>query len=278
MSSFLDKVVVITGGAGILCRAMGKAFAEKGAKVALLDINEEAAKQAAEEINRNGFNVAGIHCDVLNIDSLKKAHEKILTAFGSCDILVNGAGGNHPKATTSASFFDPNAFDEAKADKTFFNLDINDIKSVFDLNFFGSLLPIQEFSGEMVAKKNASIITISSMNASRPLTKIPAYSSAKAAISNFTQWLAVYFAKTGIRVNAIAPGFFLTEQTKFLLTDEEGNLTERGTAVIAHTPAGRFGVPEDLLSTLFWLCAEESGFVTGIVVPVDGGFSAYSGV
>jgi NAD(P)-dependent dehydrogenase (short-subunit alcohol dehydrogenase family) len=201
----------------------------------------------------------------------------VIKLLGPCDILINGAGGNNPKGTTSKSFL----FEEDMANdevNTFFNLQPDDIKFVFDLNFIGTLLPTQVFAKDMVGREGTSIINISSMNAFRPLTKIPAYSSAKAAISNFTQWLAVHFSKVGIRVNAIAPGFFLTEQTLGLLSNADGSLTERGNTVIAHTPMGRFGAPEDLIGTLLWLCGDGSKFVTGVVIPVDGGFSAFSGV
>jgi NAD(P)-dependent dehydrogenase (short-subunit alcohol dehydrogenase family) len=276
--SIKNKIAVITGGGGVLCSTMAKAIAAEGAKVAILDLDEKKSQIIADEINNNNGTAIAIECDVLDINSIILAHKKINTALGPCDILINGAGGNHPKGTTSKSFFQVEDLIEINDVKTFFNLDPESIKFVFDLNFMGSFLPTQVFAKDMINREGSTIINISSMNAFRPLTKIPAYSSAKAAISNFTQWLAVYFSKVGIRVNAIAPGFFITEQTRPLLTKEDGSLSARGKAVIEHTPMGRFGTPEDLVATLLWLCGDGSKFVTGVVVPVDGGFSAYSGV
>lgn len=274
---FSNKVVVITGGGGVLCSTIAKALASEGAKIAVLDLNVEAAQKVAQEIHEAGDTAIGLNCDVLSNESLNEVHTTVFNTFGCCDILINGAGGNHPNGTTSKPYFYTEDLEDKNV-KTFFDLKPDDFKFVFDLNFLGSLLPIQVFAKDMIGRGGCSIINISSMNAYKPLTKIPAYSSAKAAISNFTQWLAVHFAKIGIRVNAIAPGFFLTNQTKFLLTNTDGTLTERGNTVIAHTPMGRFGNPEDLVGTLLWLCSDESKFVTGIVVPIDGGFSAFSGV
>ncbi|HEY1112336.1 MAG TPA: SDR family oxidoreductase [Chitinophagaceae bacterium] len=275
---FSNKVVVITGGGGVLCSTMAQALAERGAKVAVLDLQEANANRVADAINQNGGTAIGVAANVLQLESLKKAHEVVRTSFGPCDILINGAGGNHPKGTTSKNFLLEEDLSSGEELKTFFDLDPEGIKFVFDLNFIGTLLPTQVFARDMVGREGATIINISSMNAFRPLTKIPAYSGAKAAVSNFTQWLAVHFSKTGIRVNALAPGFFLTEQNRSLLTTTDGSLTERGNTIISHTPMGRFGTPEDLTGTMLWLCGEGSRFVTGVVVPVDGGFSAFSGV
>jgi NAD(P)-dependent dehydrogenase (short-subunit alcohol dehydrogenase family) len=275
---FSNKVVVITGGGGVLCSTMAIALAKQGAKVAVLDLKEENAKKVADQINKDGGTATGVAANVLEVDSLQKAKEEINASLGNCDILINGAGGNHPKGTTSKNFLLQDDLSSTEELKTFFDLDPEGIKFVFDLNFIGSLLPTQIFAKDMVGKPGATIINISSMNAFRPLTKIPAYSAAKAAVSNFTQWLAVHFSKVGIRVNAMAPGFFLTDQNRSLLTTADGSLTERGNTIISHTPMGRFGTPEDLIGTLLWLCGDGSKFVTGVVVPIDGGFSAFSGV
>jgi NAD(P)-dependent dehydrogenase (short-subunit alcohol dehydrogenase family) len=258
---------------------MAQALADKGAKIAILDLREETAERVAAEIREKGGEAVGVACNVLDVESLKAAHQKVNELLGSCDILINGAGGNHPKGTTSKSFLyaeDLGSTEEGL--KTFFDLDPEGIKFVFDLNFIGTLLPTQVFAKDMIGKSGASIINISSMNAFTPLTKIPAYSGAKAAISNFTQWLAVHFSKVGIRVNALAPGFFLTEQNRTLLTNTDGSLTDRGNTIISHTPMSRFGTPDDLTGTLLWLCGDGSQFVTGVVIPIDGGFSAFSGV
>lgn len=275
---FSGKVAVITGGGGVLCQEMAYALAEKGAKIAILDLREENAKIAADKINAKGGTAIGVAANVLDINSLKKAHEEVTNSLGACDILINGAGGNHPKGTTSNPFLTEEDLKLGDQVKTFFDLDPEGIKFVFDLNFIGTLLPTQVFARDMIGKKDATIINISSMNAFTPLTKIPAYSGAKAAVSNFTQWLAVHFSKVGIRVNALAPGFFLTDQNRTLLTTTDGSLTDRGNTIISHTPMGRFGTPEDLIGTLLWLCGDGSKFVTGVVVPIDGGFSAFSGV
>jgi NAD(P)-dependent dehydrogenase (short-subunit alcohol dehydrogenase family) len=275
---FSNKVAVITGGGGVLCSTMATALAERGAKIAVLDLRIENAQKVADEITQKGGNAIGVAANVLDINSLKEAHEKVVSTLGKCDILINGAGGNHPKGTTSKNFLLEEDLTSNEEVKTFFDLDPEGIKFVFDLNFIGSLLPTQVFAKDMIGREGATIINISSMNAFRPLTKIPAYSGAKAAISNFTQWLAVHFSKVGIRVNAMAPGFFLTDQNRALLNDANGNLTERGNTIISHTPMGRFGTPEDLIGTLLWLCGDGSKFITGVVIPIDGGFSAFSGV
>jgi NAD(P)-dependent dehydrogenase (short-subunit alcohol dehydrogenase family) len=275
---FSGKVAVITGGGGVLCQEMALALSERGAKIAVLDLREENAKGVADKIAQKGGTAIGVAANVLDINSLKKAHEEVTNSLGACDILINGAGGNHPKGTTSKPFLTEEDLSAGEEVKTFFDLDPEGIKFVFDLNFIGTLLPTQVFARDMIGRDGATIINISSMNAFTPLTKIPAYSGAKAAVSNFTQWLAVHFSKVGIRVNAMAPGFFLTDQNRTLLTTAEGSLTERGNTIIAHTPMGRFGTPEDLIGTLLWLCGDGSKFVTGVVVPIDGGFSAFSGV
>jgi NAD(P)-dependent dehydrogenase (short-subunit alcohol dehydrogenase family) len=272
------KTAVITGGGGVLCSTMAHALADRGAKIAVLDLKEENATKVADAINQKGGRAIGLASNVLDADSLRKAHREVSASLGPCDILINGAGGNHPKGTTSKNFLFDEDLSSGGEIKTFFDLDAEGIKFVFDLNFIGTLLPTQVFAKDMVGRQDASIINISSMNAFRPLTKIPAYSGAKAAVSNFTQWLAVHFSKTGIRVNALAPGFFLTEQNRTLLTNADGSLTARGNTIIEHTPMGRFGTPGDLVGTLLWLCGEGSKFVTGVVIPVDGGFSAFSGV
>ncbi|PRY53578.1 NAD(P)-dependent dehydrogenase (short-subunit alcohol dehydrogenase family) [Arcticibacter pallidicorallinus] len=278
-SEFSGKVAVVTGGGGVLCSTMAQALADKGAKIAILDLREETAERVAAEIREKGGDAVGVACNVLDLESLKAAHQKVNELLGSCDILINGAGGNHPKGTTSKGFLLAEDLDSTEEGlKTFFDLDPEGIKFVFDLNFIGTLLPTQVFAKDMIGKSGASIINISSMNAFTPLTKIPAYSGAKAAISNFTQWLAVHFSKVGIRVNALAPGFFLTEQNRTLLTNTDGSLTDRGNTIISHTPMSRFGTPDDLTGTLLWLCGDGSQFVTGVVIPIDGGFSAFSGV
>lgn len=271
---FKDKTVVITGGGGILCGQMAKTFARQGASIAVLDISMENAEALVQELKAGGGSAIAVKADVLSKESLEEARDKVHEAFGPCQILINGAGGNHPKGTTSLEFHD-----ETKKDiTTFFDLDRESIQFVFNLNFLGTLLPTQIFARDMIGTTGNSIINISSMNSYRPLTKIPAYSGAKAAVSNFTQWLAVHFAKSGIRVNALAPGFFLTNQNHSLLLDKSDALTARGSTIIQHTPLGRFGEPEDLDGALLWLCSESARFVTGIVIPIDGGFSAFSGV
>ncbi|PKP44426.1 MAG: D-mannonate oxidoreductase [Bacteroidetes bacterium HGW-Bacteroidetes-13] len=275
----MSKVIVITGAGGVLCSTLAKALAKEGHKIALLDLRLEAAESIAHEIHAEGGIAIGITANVLDKTSLEKAKKVVNDQLGSCNILINGAGGNHPLGTTTNPFLTEEDFiQKAEGFKTFFDLDIEGIKFVFDLNFVGTLLPTQVFAEDMIGKANCSILNISSMNAFTPLTKIPAYSAAKAAVSNFTQWLAVHFSKVGIRVNALAPGFFLTDQNRALLTNSDGSLTQRGQQIIDQTPMGRYGEPEDLISTTLYLCDDASSFVTGVVIPIDGGFSAYSGV
>lgn len=272
------KTAVVTGGGGVLCSDFAKTVAHCGAKVAVLDLNADAAAKVAGEINSLGGTAMAVRTNVLDKESLSDAKEEINNAFGRVDILLNGAGGNNPKGTTSKDYYEKG--DEVREDvKSFFDLDPKGIEFVFNLNFLGTLLTTQCFAKDMVEKENATILNISSMNAYRPLTRIPAYSAAKAAVSNFTQFMAVHFADVGIRVNAIAPGFFSTNQNKTLLFNEDGSLTARSNKIITHTPLRRFGVPEDLTGALLFLCDEsQSGFITGVILPVDGGFSAYSGV
>ena len=273
-----DKVAVITGGAGIICSTMARSLAAQGVKTVILDLNKDASEDVAREIEKEtGSSSIGIAANVLDKSSLETAKKEINEKFGPIDILVNGAGGNSPAATTKVEKME--ATESENPADTFFGLQIEGFDKVFDLNFKGTLIPTMVFATDMVKKKSGVIINISSMNSYRPLTKIAAYSAAKAAVNNFTQWLAVHFSKTGIRVNAIAPGFLLTNQNKFLLIDEKtGDLTPRGKKIIAGTPMERYCVPEELTGTLIYLASDLSEFVTGIVIPVDGGFSAYSGV
>lgn len=275
-----DKIVVVTGGAGELGRCFSEALAECGAKVAILDLRKEATENLANIIVKKGGTAIGIEANVLELQSLINAEKIIKDKFGLCNVLINGAGGNHPSGTTSNEFFTLEDFGEKKEGVfTFFDLEQKGIEFVFDLNFIGTLLPTQVFAKHMVNQQNACIINISSMNAFTPLTKILAYSGAKAAVSNFTKWLAVYFSKVNIRVNAIAPGFFLTEQNRSLLMKKDGSFTERAKKILHQSPIGRFGNPEELIGTLLWLVDERSsGFVNGVIIPVDGGFSAYSGI
>ncbi len=271
------KVAVVTGAGGVLCSYFSKVLARAGAKVALLDLNEEAAKTYADEIIAEGGIAKAYACNVLDKDICYEVSEKVIADFGPCDILVNGAGGNNPKATTDKEYFELGDIDAET--KSFFDLDASGVGFVFNLNFLGTLIPTQAFARQMVGREGCSILNISSMNAYTPLTKIPAYSGAKAAISNFTQWLAVHFSKVGIRVNAIAPGFFSTKQNAKLLWNDDGTPTARTGKILAATPMGRFGKSEELEGGLLFLVNEEAaGFITGVVLPVDGGFSAYSGV
>lgn len=271
------KVAVVTGAGGVICSYMGEIMAAAGAKVALLDINEEAARIVADRINANGGTAIGVYCDVLNNKSIKEAHEVVLKEFGKCNILLNGAGGNHPKATTTSEIFSK---DQLGKEKTFFDIEKEGFDFVFGLNFTGTFLPTQEFAMDMIDGGDNSIINIASVNTFLPLTKIPAYAAAKEAIGNFTKWLATYFSGVGIRVNAIAPGFLATNQTKALFYQEDGMTpTPRLEKIIAGTPMGRLGEPKELAGTLLYLlCYEASSFVTGAVLPVDGGYTAYSGV
>lgn len=271
------KVAVITGAGGVLCGMFAKALGTAGAKVAVLDLNADAAAKVAGAISEEGGQAKAYVCNVLDRDSLEACHQSVLADLGSCDILINGAGGNNPRATTDKEYFEIGDI-EAET-KSFFDLDQKGVEFVFNLNFIGSLLPTQVFAKDMMGKAGCSILNISSMNAYTPLTKIPAYSGAKAAVSNFTQWLAVHFSRVGIRVNAIAPGFFSTAQNAALLWNADGSPTARTGKILAATPMGRFGEPEELLGPLLFLLDEKaSSFLTGVVIPVDGGFSAYSGV
>ena len=274
----MAKVAVVTGAGGVLCSGFSEFLAGKGIKVALLDLNEAAAKKVADKITASGGTAKAYRCNVLDRTDIEEVHRRILSDFGKCDILINGAGGNNPKCTTAHEEYVKG--DESADDfLTFFNIDEKGFDFVFDLNLKGVLLPSQVFMTDMLGRKGCSVLNVSSMNAYRPLTKIPAYSAAKAAVSNFTSWLAVHFAKEGIRVNAIAPGFFVTNQNKALLFNEDGTPTPRTEKILRSTPMGRFGEANELLGTVEWLLDEDkSGFVTGITVPVDGGFSAYSGV
>lgn len=273
-----NKTVVITGGGGVLCGTFAKFMGELGAKVAILDLKKEAADKVADEIVAAGGTAKGYAVNVLKKEELEEVHKAVVADFGACDILINGAGGNNPKGTTTHEYFDKKDIADPSV-VSFFDLDPDGIEFVFNLNFLGTLLPTQVFAQDMIDGKGGSIINVSSMNAFTPLTKIPAYSGAKAAVSNFTQWLSVHFANANIRVNAIAPGFFVTAQNKALLFDEQGNPTARTEKILAATPMNRFGKPEELLGTLKWLVDDDaSSFVTGVVVPVDGGFNAYSGV
>ncbi len=274
------KTAVITGGGGVLCSAFAEAIAECGARVAVLDIRKEAAEEVAETIRSAGGTAMGVAANVLEQKSLAEAEKEISKSYGPADIILNGAGGNSPKGTTTKEYLYPEDLKKKSEELvTFFDLDPEGIEFVFNLNFLGALLTSQSFARKMAERGRGSIINISSMNAFTPLTKIPAYSGAKAAVSNFTQWLAVHFSKVGIRVNAIAPGFFLTNQNRSLLKNDDGSWTERAEKILAATPLERFGVPEELIGTLLYLLDEgASGFVNGIVIPVDGGFSAYSGV
>ncbi len=269
------KTVVITGGGGALCGAMADALGTMGVNVAVLDISLEKAEARAQAITRAGGTALAFGCDVLDAVQLRQCCDAVCAAWGSPDLLINGAGGNDPRGSTSVEFAQPVQADAAA--QSFFDLDPAGFRHVFDLNFMGTFLTTQTFSRGMVARGKGSIVNISSMSALMPLTKVAAYSAAKAAVSNFTQWLAVHFSHAGVRVNALAPGFFMTEQLRFLHIDAAtGELLPRARQVIAHTPMGRYGEPDDLIGALVWLLSDASAFVTGVVVPIDGGFSAYS--
>jgi len=270
------KVVAISGGGGELCGAMAEALGAMGVKVAVLDINLEKAEARSLAVIQSGGTAKAFRCDVLDAVQVRECYEAVCSLWGPPDFLVNGAGGNDPRGSTSEEFYGPTG-SSGQAAQSFFDLDQAGFRQVFDLNFMGTFLVTQAFSKGMVEKGKGSIVNISSMSAFTPLTKVAAYSAAKAAVSNFTGWLAVHFSRAGIRVNALAPGFFMTEQNKFLLVNQKtGELLPRGHKVIAHTPMGRFGQPDDLIGTLVWLLSDASSFVTGVVVPIDGGFSSYS--
>ena len=272
---FTDKVVVITGAGGIICGTMARAFAQAGAKVAALDLNEDAVNELAGELRTDGFICKGYKANVLEPEMMKEVHAAVKADLGLCDILINGAGGNNPRATTDNEYH----HEAQTGEKTFFDLDPNGVDFVFKLNFQGTLLPTQTFARDMAEKQKGCILNISSMNAYIPLTKIPAYSGAKAAISNFTQWLATHFAGSGIRCNAIAPGFLVTNQNRALLFNEDGTPTARSAKILNGTPMHRFVDSEELLGATFFLCDDKAASaVTGVVLPVDAGFSAYSGV
>lgn len=272
-----NKVAVITGGTGVLGSALTKAIAAEGAKVAILGRSLEKGEKLAAEIKATGGTALALSVDVCDKATIEAAHKTINEKLGLVDILLNGAGGNHPDGVTKDEFYD-NTTPKDDDFQDFFKLGLGGVEHVYNLNYMGTFIPTQVFAKDMVGRKECSVLNISSVSAGLPLTKVPAYSAAKAAISNFTHWLAVYFAKEGIRVNALVPGFFLTEQNRTLLTNEDGSLTARGEKILSQTPMGHFGEPEDLVSTVLWLCNPASKFVTGITVPVDGGFTAYNGV
>ena len=272
---YTGKVVVVTGAGGLICGAMARAFAQCGAKVAALDLNEEAVKKLAEEVKAEGFIMEGYKANVLEPEALEAVHQQVLADLGPCDILVNGAGGNNPRATTDNEY----QHEAKEGGKSFFDLDAGGVDFVFKLNFQGTLLPTQAFAKDMVEKKSGCILNISSMNAYTPLTKIPAYSAAKAGISNFTQWLSTHFAGTGIRCNAIAPGFLVSAQNRALLFNEDGTPTARSGKILAGTPMGRFVDSAELLGGMLFLTDDNfASAVNGVILPIDCGFAAYSGV
>jgi NAD(P)-dependent dehydrogenase (short-subunit alcohol dehydrogenase family) len=272
------KVCVITGGAGVIGSAMVKAMASVGVKIAIVDINPERSEQMAAEVSAEfGNQVIGVEGNVLNKESLSKAKQIINEKLGDIDMLINGAGGNHPTATTKVEQMDEDSIN--RPEDTFYGLEMDGFDKVFDLNFKGTLLPTMVFTTDMLKNKKGVVLNVSSMNSYKPLTKIPAYSAAKASINNFTQWLSVHLAKVGIRVNAIAPGFFITDQNRFLVLDQaNGGFSPRGQKIVNNTPMGKFGEPEDLQGATLFLLSDVSSFVTGIVIPVDGGYSAFGGV
>ena len=271
------KVAAVTGAGGVLCSQFARVLARAGAKVALLDLNVEKAQKFADEITAEGGIARAYGCNVLDKAQTYAVAEQVLADLGPCDILINGAGGNNPKATTDKEYYEDGDLDGDT--KTFFDLDEEGVQFVFNLNFLGTLIPTQAFARQMVGRDGCNILNISSMNAYTPLTKIPAYSGAKAAVTNFTQWLAVHFSKQGIRVNAIAPGFFSTAQNAQLLWNQDGTPTERTGKILAATPMGRFGESKELSgAVLFLLNNEAASFITGVTIPIDGGFSSYSGV
>ena len=273
--NFEGKVVVVTGAGGVLCGDMARAYAIAGAKVAALDLNEEAVKKLADELKAEGYVCEGYKANVLDREVLEEVHQQVLKDLGPCDILINGAGGNNPRATTDNEY----QHEAKEGQKTFFDLDAAGVDFVFKLNFQGTLLPTQVFAKDMVERKSGNILNISSMNAYTPLTKIPAYSGAKAGISNFTQWLATHFAGTGIRCNAIAPGFLVSNQNRALLFNEDGTPTARAGKILNGTPMGRFAESEELLGGMFFLTDDKAASaVTGVILPIDCGFAAYSGV
>ena len=272
---FTGKVVVVTGAGGVLCGTMARAFAQAGAKVAALDLNKESVEKLAKEAREEGYICNGYQANVLDVEELEAVHQQVLSDLGPCDILVNGAGGNNPRATTDNEYH----HEKKEGQKTFFDLEPNGVDFVFKLNFQGTLLPTQAFAKEMADRKSGCILNVSSMNAYVPLTKIPAYSGAKAAVSNFTQWLATHFAGTGIRCNAIAPGFLVSNQNRALLFQEDGTPTPRSNKILAGTPMGRVVEGEELLGAVFFLCDDKAASaITGVVLPIDAGYSAYSGV
>ena len=272
---YSGKVVVITGAGGLICGAMARAFAQSGAKVAALDLNEEAVKKLADELKAEGFVCKGYKANVLDPEMLEEVHKAVIADLGKCDILVNGAGGHNPRATTDNEY----QHEAKEGGKSFFDLDPSGVDFVFKLNFQGTLLPTQAFAKDLVEKKGGCILNISSMNAYTPLTKIPAYSAAKAGISNFTQWLATHFAGTGIRCNAIAPGFLVSAQNRALLFNEDGTPTARSAKILNGTPTGRYVDASELLGATLFLCDDRAASaITGVVLPIDCGFAAYSGV
>lgn len=272
-----NQVCAITGGAGVIGSALAEGLASAGIHIAILDINEESAVKVASDIaSKTGGVVKGFHSNVLDEASMESVKEKINQEMGAITLLINGAGGNHPKATTQYEQIDKDNLDDLEG--SFYGLDLNGFDFVFDLNFKGTVISTKVLTSDMLKLGKGAVVNISSMNALKPLTKIPAYSAAKASVNNFTEWLSVHLAKTGIRVNAIAPGFFSTKQNKFLLYDEKGALTKRGNKIIDNTPMGRFGEVEELVGTILYLLSDVSKFVTGISIPVDGGYSAFGGV